>query len=96
MKQFSNIGSLTLIFQIIVDHTNQVAEKMVDSELGEIPKGWKVGNLGEMVNNFDSKRIPLSKKQREDKKGQYPYFGATSIMDYIDDYIFEGVHVLDS
>jgi len=68
--------------------------EMVDSELGEIPKGWEVGTLGEIVDNFDSKRIPLSGRERESIKGKYPYYGATSIMDYVDDYIFDGIHIL--
>lgn len=68
--------------------------EIVDSELGKIPKGWKVGTLGQIVDNFDSKRIPLSRRERESRKGKYPYYGATSIMDYIDDYIFDGIHIL--
>ena len=59
-----------------------------------IPEGWKISNLGENFEIFDSKRIPLSSREREGRKGVYPYYGATSIMDYIDDFIFEGVHVL--
>ncbi|MEA1973031.1 MAG: restriction endonuclease subunit S [Candidatus Cloacimonadota bacterium] len=60
----------------------------------ELPDGWRVGKLGEVVELFDSKRIPLSKAQREEKKGQYRYFGATSVMDYVDDYLFDGVYLL--
>lgn len=68
--------------------------EMVDSELGEIPKGWEIGKFGKIVDNFDKKRIPLSKKQRKSRKGQYPYYGATSIMDYVDDFLFNGTYVL--
>lgn len=50
--------------------------------------------LGDLVINFDRKRIPLSSKQRSEHKGNYPYYGATSIMDYVDDYIFEGKYIL--
>ncbi|MBK6610572.1 MAG: restriction endonuclease subunit S [Sphingobacteriales bacterium] len=32
--------------------------------------------------------------ERENKKGKYPYYGATSVMDYIDDYIFDGEYIL--
>lgn len=35
--------------------------------------------------NFDKKRIPLSGAQREKKKGQYRYYGAQGVIDYIDD-----------
>jgi len=50
--------------------------------------------LGELVVNFDRKRIPLSSRQRAERKGIYPYYGATSVMDYVDDYIFEGKYLL--
>lgn len=68
--------------------------EMVDSELGEIPKGWEVGKLKEFVNCFDNKRVPLSSRERAIRKGNYPYYGAASLMDFIDDYLFDGVYVL--
>ena len=68
--------------------------EMIDSELGEIPKGWKVGKLGEIMENFDSKRVPLSSRERDPIKGEFPYYGAASIMDYINKYIFDGVYLL--
>lgn len=68
--------------------------KMIDSELGLIPEGWRVGKLGEIVKCFDSKRIPLSKEEREQRKGKYPYYGATEIMDYVNEYLFDGKYLL--
>lgn len=68
--------------------------EMEDSELGEIPKGWRVGKLGEIVDIFDSLRKPISSNKRAERQGQYPYYGATKIMDYIDDYIFDGIYLL--
>lgn len=44
--------------------------------------------------NFDKKRIPLSGAQREKRKGQYRYYGAQGVIDYIDDYIFDGTYLL--
>jgi type I restriction enzyme, S subunit len=60
-----------------------------DSELGEIPRGWRADCLQNIVECFDSKRIPLSKKSRQERVGIYPYYGATSIIDYVDDYLFD-------
>ena len=60
----------------------------------EIPEGWEVNTLNKMINCLDSKRIPLSKKQRENRRGNIPYYGATSVMDYIDDFIFDGEYIL--
>lgn len=68
--------------------------EMVDSELGEIPKGWKVNRLNDIVDCFDNKRVPLSSMERNVRKGIYPYYGAASLMDYIDDYLFDGVYIL--
>jgi len=70
--------------------------KMVWSEVlkREIPLGWEVVELGDFVDIFDSKRIPLSSSQRAKMQGQYPYYGATSIMDYVNDYIFDGEYLL--
>jgi type I restriction enzyme S subunit len=59
-----------------------------------VPKGWKVGKLGEYLLNFDSKRVPVSGAERSKRKGPYPYHGAAGIMDYIDDYLFDGIYVL--
>jgi len=67
---------------------------MQDSELGEIPEGWEASDFGSVSNCFDRHRIPLSKRQREQRQGSIPYYGATSIMDYVDEPIFDGVYLL--
>jgi len=68
--------------------------KMIDSELGKIPEGWRIGKLGEAIEIFDSKRVPLASGVRAKRKGKFPYYGATSIMDYIDGYLFDGTYLL--
>ena len=60
----------------------------------DIPDGWGVIHLGEITNCLDSKRVPLSAKDRETKKGSIPYYGATGIMDYVNEAIFDGDYVL--
>lgn len=77
----------------------QVAEafpsELVENEqFGEVPKGWELTTFGEVAECFDRKRIPLSKKQREEKQGTIPYYGATSIMDYVDEAIFDDIYLL--
>ena len=64
-------------------------------ELGWIPKGWKIKCFGDVSLCFDKNRVPLSKKQREEKKpGYIPYHGATSVMDYINEWIFDDIYLL--
>ena len=60
----------------------------------DIPKGWEIITLGKITICHDSKRVPLSSQQRLEKQGEYPYYGATGIFDFIDDYIFDGDYVL--
>ena len=65
-----------------------------NSPLGLVPKGWRVTSLKEAVSIFDSKRIPLSGAERTARKGWFPYYGAAALMDYVDDYLFDGVYLL--
>ena len=66
-----------------------------ETELGWVPKGWAVVSFGDVSNCFDSKRIPLSKQERELKQpGSIPYYGATSEMDLINEWIFDDIYLL--
>lgn len=53
---------------------------------------WHSKPLGDCVKVFDSLRCPITKKDRI--SGSYPYYGASGIVDYIDSYIYEGLHIL--
>ena len=48
----------------------------------------------EVTINFDRKRIPLSAKQRSERQGNYRYYGAQGVIDYVNDYIFDGTYLL--
>ncbi len=48
---------------------------------------WETKTLPEISQNMDSKRIPIRSGNR--KQGKYPYYGASGIVDYVDDYIFD-------
>lgn len=61
---------------------------------GKMPEGWKEGTVSEIIVLHDSKRIPLSSQQREKMEKKYPYYGATSLMDYVDNYLFDGIFLL--
>jgi len=50
--------------------------------------------LGIVVDFLDGKRIPLSEKERKNRQGRYPYYGASGIIDYVDDYIFDDELIL--
>ena len=62
------------------------------SELYELPDGWEWKNIGETCEILDRLRKPISQKDRV--SGTYPYYGATKIVDYINEYIFDEQLVL--
>lgn len=57
-------------------------------------EGGHEGTMSEIITLHDSQRIPLSNKQRSALAKIYPYYGATSIMDYVDQYLFDGIYLL--
>ncbi|MCL1056825.1 restriction endonuclease subunit S [Shewanella gelidimarina] len=59
-----------------------------------VPTGWGISKINDTCEILDSKRIPLNSQERAKRVGIYPYYGANGVQGYIDDYIFEGEHVL--
>ncbi|MGH6895159.1 MAG: restriction endonuclease subunit S [Geminicoccaceae bacterium] len=53
---------------------------------------WVSFTIAELTENLDAKRVPV--KEADRRPGPYPYYGASGIVDYIDSYIFEGLHLL--
>lgn len=61
---------------------------------GNLPNGWHFGTVGDIIQIHDSKRVPLSGAERDKMAKVYPYYGATSLMDYVDNYLFDGIYLL--
>lgn len=60
----------------------------------EAPTGWKLRTVGELTINLNRHRVPLSGTERSHRQGPYPYWGANGPIDSLDDYRFEGPHIL--
>lgn len=58
------------------------------------PKGWPKKLFGKLVSNQDGKRKPVKASHRLGRKGVYPYYGASGIIDYVDGYLFDGESLL--
>lgn len=69
---------------------NYYRDQLLSFEEGEVE--WKT--LGELAENLDSKRKPITSGLRE--AGEIPYYGASGIVDYVKDYIFDGDYLLVS
>lgn len=75
----------------------------IDDTTG-LPAGWSREPLGNLVEFLDHKRVPIKEADRSNRRGQYPYYGASGVIDSIDDYLFDedlilvgedGANVLD-
>lgn len=56
------------------------------------PNGVEFKPLEKCCQILDNKRKPITKSARE--AGEYPYYGANGVQDYVSDYIFDGIYVL--
>ncbi len=56
--------------------------------------GWEVTMIKEVTESLNRRRVPLSAIERQHRKGSYRYFGAQGVIDYVDDYLFDGDFIL--
>lgn len=64
--------------------------------LGEVPVHWEVGPVKRFFLSHNNRRVPLSGEERSGRSGDFAYYGASGIIDYIDEFIFEEDLVLVS
>ena len=50
--------------------------------------------VGDVTDNFDNLRVPLSANERKSLARKFPYYGAQNIIDYVDNYLFDGEYIL--
>lgn len=62
--------------------------------LGWIPEEWEVKSLEDVVDFLDGKRKPIKEADRNKIKGDYPYYGASGVIGYVNDYIFDDELIL--
>ncbi|SFM58276.1 type I restriction enzyme, S subunit [Nitrosomonas nitrosa] len=55
----------------------------------QLPQGWEWVRFGEITINRDGERVPISKEDREKIKGEYDYYGASGVIDKVNDFIFD-------
>ncbi len=68
---------------------SEQTHKFKDSPLGRIPAEWEVKQVEQAVEFLDRKRVPLKQGDRNQIDGEYPYYGASGIIDFIDKYLFD-------
>ena len=60
----------------------------------DFPEGWTWSEIGSLTKNFDGKRIPLKAQDRAAMQGHFPYYGASGVIDSVNDYLFDGTYLL--
>ncbi|MFQ5687182.1 MAG: restriction endonuclease subunit S [Candidatus Scalindua sp.] len=73
--------------ELFDSYLNNVFAPSASSGQRKPGKDWEEKKLNQMSENLDSRRIPITKSKRI--KGKYPYYGASGIVDYVNDYIFD-------
>lgn len=62
--------------------------------LGDVPEHWEVKKLGFALDVHNNLRTPIDRAIRAEKAGDYPYYGPTGILDYVDEFFVEGEYFL--
>lgn len=77
---------------LILNENLEAQAQAVVSE--QIAKSHIETTVDSLLTLFDNMRKPMSNLERSGMKRIYPYYGAAALMDYVDDYIFDGIYGL--
>lgn len=64
-------------------------EDLHQTKLGTMPISWQIKPLAEIANFLDNRRVPVKDSERAKCHGQYPYYGATGVIDHVDGYLYD-------
>src|SRR5262249_49456107 len=59
-----------------------------------LPQGWCWASVDQLTVNFDGQRVPVKAEDRAARQGEYPYYGASGVIDSVDDFLFDGSYLL--
>jgi type I restriction enzyme S subunit len=82
----ARVAELTACYEQARTHANNLFTS-ASREAFESNPDWPVKTIGDVCAVLDSLRKPITKRDRT--SGDYPYYGATGIVDYVGDYIFD-------
>jgi len=93
---FEKIDLAIALHQKNMDEADLFMGSVLNDVFGELEEKYEKKQLKDIVDNYDGKRIPIKSSDRESMSGEYPYYGASGIIDYVNDYIFDGEYLLIS
>lgn len=104
-EQLAIVEKLNKIFALISLRKQQLSklDELVKSrfielfgEVETLTHRWNVKSFADVTINLDSTRKPVKDADRQKMQGEYPYYGATGIVDYVNDYRIDGTFLLIS
>ena len=93
-QAFDGIATAKANAEQNLQNARALFESHLQSVFTQRGAGWVETTVDKISTNLDSKRVPITKNVRA--SGEYPYYGASGIVDYVADYIFEGDTLLVS
>ena len=85
-REFERIDALKANAERNLQHAKDLFQSALKQEL-QPKEGWVRSLISEISENLDYRRVPVTKKDR--KAGIYPYYGASGIVDYVDNFLFD-------
>jgi type I restriction enzyme S subunit len=86
-EAFDGIATAKANAEKNLQNARALFESHLQSVFTQRGEGWVAKTVDQISTNLDSRRIPITKSDRE--SGKYPYYGASGIVDYVADYIFD-------
>ncbi|MGD9730898.1 MAG: restriction endonuclease subunit S [Desulfamplus sp.] len=86
-KAFTAIAKVKANAEKNLKNSKEIFESYLQSVFENRGEGWEEKTLNQISENLDSKRVPITKNVRNE--GSIPYYGASGIVDYVADYLFD-------
>lgn len=86
-EAFEGIATATANAKKNLNNARELFDSTVQSVFANREAGWEEKRLNQIADNLDSRRVPVTKSVRN--SGAYPYYGASGIVDYVDEFIFD-------
>ena len=93
-EAFEGIATAKTNAEKNLQNVRAVFESHLNAVFTQRGEGWVDTTVDQISTNLDSKRVPITKSDRT--RGEFPYYGASGIVDYVADYIFDGDALLVS
>lgn len=100
VSEYETLTNRICLNEQMIQHLESTAQALYrkmfvdDIDKENLPEGWRMGTLGDVADCFDYMRRPLAGYDRIKMEKKYPYYGAAALMDYVEDYLFDGTYIL--